>query len=257
MRNDKLLIDVLSRATEVKSRNDFVALIKDSVTRVLPHEIMICGMGIVHPDGSVIQKFLNLGYPLGYYNAIKNSDGKVDTPLMKIWRQTHVPVLYQAGRDEEKYSAEWVALINKFDLRNIIGHGALDLNGPFSSYFIFSRLPGEVGEYEVEVLNLITPHLHNALTRISSELALSPDQPDFVFALSERQKEILGWINVGKSNWEIAQIVDTTQANVKYHVEQIYQKLGVSTRVQAVAYAKDLGILPSFRGSDQVKGSAA
>ncbi len=251
MRNDKLLIDLLGRATKVKCKDDFVALIEDCVSRVMPHEIMICGIGSVRSDGSFIQKYLNLGYPLGYFNAIKGSDGKVDTPLMKIWRQTHQPVLYQSRRDESLYPAEWVALVEKFELRNVIGHGALDLNGPCSSYFIFSRLPSEVGQDEVEILNLITPHLHTALTRISGELQLQLDRSEFVHTLSERQMEILSWINVGKSNWEIAQIVDTTRANVKYHVEQIYQKLGVSTRVQAVAYAKDIGILPPFRNAHE------
>jgi transcriptional regulator EpsA len=247
MRQDKLLIDVLSRATEVESKNEFIALMTESVPQVLPHEIMICGIGSVRPDGSFVQKFLNLGYPLDYYYAMQSSDGKVDSPLMKQWRETCKPVLYQSGRDEAHYPANWVALVDRYDLRNIVGHGALDLNGPCSSYFIFSRLPTQVGRYEVEVLNLITPHLHNALTRIAGELSVQPATPDFVHALSERQVEILNWINVGKSNWEIAQIVDTTRANVKYHVEQIYHKLGVSSRVQAVAYAKDLGLLPPFR----------
>jgi transcriptional regulator EpsA len=249
MGKETLLIDVLTRATAVKSKRDFISLIQESVTQVLPHEVMICGMGTVRPDGSFVQKFLNLGYPIEYYHAMKSSDGKVDSPLMKIWRATHQPVLYQAGRDDAQYPAAWVALVEKYDLRNIVGHGALDLNGPYSSYFIFSRLSTEVGQDEVKVLNLITPHLHNALTRVSSELALQPDQSEIMHALSARQIEILSWINVGKSNWEIAQIVDTTQANVKYHVEQIYHKLGVSSRVQAVAFAKDIGILPPLRSA--------
>ena len=36
-------------------------------------------------------------------------------------------------------------------MRNTIGHGVLDLTGTFSSYFIFSRLPVEVGPREAFV----------------------------------------------------------------------------------------------------------
>lgn len=249
MENEAQLIDVLRLATAVNSKDDFMHLMADSVNRILPHEIMICGIGAIRPFGSFVHRFLNRGYPLGYYHSMQNKEGKVDSPLMKRWRQTRKPVLFQSGRDDAEYAADWVALVKQYDLRNLIGHGVLDLKGPTSSYFIFSRLSAEVGAHEAEVISLITPHLHNALARIEAELEPQSGHPDFVQPLTARQLEILGWINVGKSNWEIARIVDTTRANVKYHVEQIYQKLGVSSRIQAVAYAKDLGILPPFRNA--------
>jgi DNA-binding CsgD family transcriptional regulator len=62
-------------------------------------------------------------------------------------------------------------------------------------------------------------------------------------ALSERQKEILHWINEGKTNWEIAKILDMTEKNVKYHIEQIFSKLNVTSRNKAVAKAMLLGII--------------
>jgi transcriptional regulator EpsA len=241
------VIDVLRMATSVNSKDDFMRLIDESVQRVLPHEIMICGIGAIRPFGSFVHRYLNRGYPLGYYHSMKDAEGRVDSPLMQRWRQTLKPVVFQSGRDDADYPDAWVALVKKFDLRNLIGHGVLDMKGPCSSYFIFSRLANEIGAEEAETLSLITPHLHSAMVRIEMELEQQAGCPQFVQPLTARQLEILGWINNGKSNWEIARIVDTTQANVKYHVEQIYQKLGVSTRVQAVACAKDLGILPRRR----------
>ena len=59
--------------------------------------------------------------------------------------------------------------------------------------------------------------------------------------MSDRQKQILHWINEGKTNWEIAHILGMTEKNVKYHIEQIFAKLGVRTRAQAAAKAMLMG----------------
>lgn len=53
--------------------------------------------------------------------------------------------------------------------------------------------------------------------------------------LSEEQREILRWVAEGKSNADIALIMDRTKRAVDYHVAQILRKLGVATRTQAAA----------------------
>jgi transcriptional regulator EpsA len=250
MDRDKLLLDVLNACTEVLTPDDFMAMITGPAVRLMPHEIMICGIGGIGTDGNYVHKFLNHGYPLEYYYSLQQPNGKVNSPLVQRWRQTQQPVIYQSGRDDHQFPTDWVALFNKYDLRNSVGHGVLDLSGPFSSYFIFSRLSNEVGQNETAILNMITPHLHHALARISPLIPafdFRPEKPQK--QLTARQMEILAWINEGKSNWEIAVILTTTKANVKYHVDQIFQKLGVSTRIQAVACAKELGLLAPSRSS--------
>jgi len=61
--------------------------------------------------------------------------------------------------------------------------------------------------------------------------------------LSPREREVLGWLAQGKSNWEIARILGVRERTVKYHIGNIKEKLGVSTRIQAVVEAIQSGIL--------------
>ena len=51
--------------------------------------------------------------------------------------------------------------------------------------------------------------------------------------LSERQREVLGLMGQGLSNAAIAERLFISQNTVKFHVAAIYQRLGVSNRVQA------------------------
>jgi DNA-binding CsgD family transcriptional regulator len=55
------------------------------------------------------------------------------------------------------------------------------------------------------------------------------------FALTVRETEVLGWISRGKTNQEIAMILQMHTATVKKHVEHILTKLGVETRTAAAA----------------------
>ncbi|MFN8456834.1 MAG: response regulator transcription factor [Anaerolineae bacterium] len=63
--------------------------------------------------------------------------------------------------------------------------------------------------------------------------------------LSERELEVLQLIAEGLSDAEIAQKLFLSPSTVKRHAHNIYGKLDVSSRTQAVARSKALGILPS------------
>jgi LuxR family maltose regulon positive regulatory protein len=67
---------------------------------------------------------------------------------------------------------------------------------------------------------------------------------DLVEPLSERELEVLQLIAEGLSNQQIASRFYLSLNTVKAHTRNIYGKLGVHNRTQAVAKARALGILP-------------
>jgi LuxR family maltose regulon positive regulatory protein len=66
---------------------------------------------------------------------------------------------------------------------------------------------------------------------------------EIIEPLSARELEVLGLIAEGHSNQEIAADLYVSLNTVKVHSSNIYGKLGVNSRTQAVAKAKTLGIL--------------
>jgi predicted ATPase/DNA-binding CsgD family transcriptional regulator len=66
------------------------------------------------------------------------------------------------------------------------------------------------------------------------------DYPD---ALTEREREVLRRVAAGDSNREIAEALSLALGTVKWYLSQIYAKLGVSSRTQAVALARRDGLL--------------
>jgi DNA-binding CsgD family transcriptional regulator len=61
--------------------------------------------------------------------------------------------------------------------------------------------------------------------------------------LTEREREILGLLAVGLSNREIAERLVVSENTIKSHLEHLYGKLGVSSRLRAIARARELGLL--------------
>ena len=61
--------------------------------------------------------------------------------------------------------------------------------------------------------------------------------------LTQREQDILQLIIDGLSNKEIAQRLTVTLSTVKWYINQIYNKLGVRSRVQAMVRARDLNLL--------------
>jgi LuxR family maltose regulon positive regulatory protein len=60
--------------------------------------------------------------------------------------------------------------------------------------------------------------------------------------LSERELEVLTFIAAGKSNQEIADKLFVSTSTVKTHINRLYRKLGVRSRTQAVARAREMSL---------------
>jgi LuxR family quorum-sensing transcriptional regulator LasR len=61
--------------------------------------------------------------------------------------------------------------------------------------------------------------------------------------LTRRELEVLKWVMVGKSSWEISRITSCSEATVNFHMANVRQKFNVNTRQQAVIKAIQLGMI--------------
>jgi predicted ATPase/DNA-binding CsgD family transcriptional regulator len=87
------------------------------------------------------------------------------------------------------------------------------------------------------------------------QLQTEPEKPPFLPSiphpppsalpepLTPRELEVLFLIAAGLTNQQIAEQLVISVGTTKFYTSQIYSKLNVSSRTQAVAYARDLGLL--------------
>jgi LuxR family maltose regulon positive regulatory protein len=83
------------------------------------------------------------------------------------------------------------------------------------------------------------------LAALAAEEPASSDTapPGLVEPLTEREREVLQLIAAGRSNREIAGELFVAEGTIKAHVHNIYGKLMVRSRTEAIAYAQQLHLL--------------
>ena len=70
----------------------------------------------------------------------------------------------------------------------------------------------------------------------------SSDARERIAQLSNREQKILGEIAKGLSNREIADGLFISEKTVRNHITSVFDKLGVSSRAQAIVMAKEVGL---------------
>ena len=89
-------------------------------------------------------------------------------------------------------------------------------------------------------------HLYAAALLGRQHADLSPP-PQLVSAgqsvISARERDVMRLVAAGLSNREIGDALFISEETVKTHLRRIFEKLGVSSRTQAVAMARNRGLL--------------
>lgn len=129
---------------------------------------------------------------------------------------------------------EWAG----FGLGRALFIGTGPIPGGLSSYFGFLCLPAAPTLAQSLMTRALLPQMHLALLRASSHPTPAPlpqgleDQVE----LTDRQLEILHWVKMGKTNFEISLIIGISALTVKNHLQKLFKRLNVHNRAQAVAY---------------------
>jgi hypothetical protein len=100
---DRRIMRVLVECTTVQTASEFTGMTQGTFRLVLPLQSMLCGTGGISRQGNHIRKIVNVDYPLEYFEPLRDGDGRLDSPLMKRWRETREPQLFQSGRDDHLY----------------------------------------------------------------------------------------------------------------------------------------------------------
>ncbi len=103
----------------------------------------------------------------------------------------------------------------------------------------------EYNERDRLILELAQPHLANARrlaharTPARGSGPLDPAQFELA-GFSPRESEVLLWLTEGKTNSEMARLMNVHIQTVKFHLTSIFNKIGAGNRLAATLYALDL-----------------
>ncbi len=237
------LLDMLDRLELLGSEQQFRDLLDGPMQGLLPHRGLVCATEAwpFAPAADPPRCRLLNGLPGEGLASLQLAGGTQRPVLTERWLHTRKPVLVELLHDTRSWPQRWVQHARQLGFCNVALHAFFDAGAGTFTSFCFTDLPGRLAPRHAHILRLLVPHLHLALARIAGMGA--PVQPKPAQALHPHQLDILRWLQVGKTNWEISMILGMSVHNVKYHVAQLLAKLGAANRVHAVARARDRGLL--------------
>jgi transcriptional regulator EpsA len=180
--------------------------------------------------------------------------------LIAYWEKTGwQPVAVDAARAAPSAADGLAAEVQRLKLGQVVAHGVPDATGRAAGFFMFAWLTGRGMLEPARALQLTTPYLYAAWARANCEAEQGQALNRMVTrdVLTAREVEILNWVEQGKSNNEIAQILAISHLTVKNHVQKILRKLNVQNRAQAVARGISLNLTSGLQTEDRSRGMRA
>lgn len=156
--------------------------------------------------------------------------------------QTAQTALDSAGRFLFAATSTGILLWRTPQAADLLDKDDLDLPA-ILNHFSTLPPPGQVinqkqlGENEVLITFVGVSSADELLFRVSSRALLPEKTLQEALSISAREAEVLLWISRGKTSRDIADILLVSPKTIDKHIEQIYNKTGLSTRSAAAATA--------------------
>lgn len=250
----QVFMEVIEESLRVSQRTHMFNWLQAGLQYLLAHEVMIFGVKSEETQDYNYEYFSSSRYfDDARFNEVISRDTGLLNNALNLWKKTASPVLVTSQLETADYNNYSVLNMPEADLKaselgSFIAHGFGDNNSHISTFVVFARLSkqpnnNKVNSSHAHILELIMPHLHCGLIRVTSS------RGNLVFTgksskkITGRESEILQWVHMGKTNWEISSILAISPLTVKNHVQNILRKLDVQNRGQAAVKASKLGLV--------------
>jgi len=222
----------------VSRKSDFIFWTKTEFQSLIPHGAFVACVGKVLDSGVKPLDVVSANFPDSCLKDAYSAQGWYHTFMMQRWLKSGEPQLFDLSLNAEALNLGCLKAFTASGLQNIAAHGLFDIHREHITFFSFHKLPSPPGCDQGKLLKLMVPAMHAALLRcIRPHTAPQTSTSTPRKPLTKRENEVLGWICQGKTNNEIASILQISQNTVKHQAQAILVKLKVNTRAQAAAVA--------------------
>jgi transcriptional regulator EpsA len=247
------VLSIICSSHAIQKHVDFYNWLQTSVAEVLPHNMLLAAWGDFENNGN-LKYDLTSNLPKANTQALIDAPEKIDSfmqLLHKAWTKNNSK--WFAINDIDAFAKEHGIDRNCFKanfpeafehVNSMLIYGINDLRGSDHCLYVFFS---EEKTFKVQdsVMGLIMPHIDTVIRRMEHLEQISASATEeivdstkeylnYVSRLSVREQEIVYWVRQGKTNSEMANILFISQNTVKTHLKNIFEKLEVTKRAEAI-----------------------
>jgi transcriptional regulator EpsA len=236
----------LDASLRVHSRAHFFSWTQGLLQSLLRHELLICTLCLGKPPAFRADGFsMTVPEPAALSDVFLR-DSAVAPALLKAWEERRFQPVILDVMSSSIGSGAFTRELERLGATQLLVHGVHDADGRALSLFTFACRPGAAGPRQAYLAQLLAPSMHAAWVRTQlqrrAETGASGERQGGSI-LTVRELDILKWIYLGKSNYEIGAILKISPLTVKNHVQKILRKLNVVNRTQAIGKSLELRLL--------------
>lgn len=243
------ILAIIMASYSIENHQDFYAWLQDSVAEVLPHNLLLACWGKFDGEKQTGLKY-DLTSSLSHVNtqALYNAPEKIDgfmSLLHKLW--IHNASRWFVINDLDNFAKDHGFIEHCFKtcfpkafshLNSSLIYGINDIRGSNNCLYVFFS-EEKIFKVQNSVLGLLMPHIDSTIRRIQhlEQIKVADQAKEHAVAnikLSARELEIAYWVRQGKTNNEMANLLFISQNTVKTHLKNIFEKLNVSKRAEAI-----------------------
>jgi transcriptional regulator EpsA len=243
-------VELIHESLSVRTHFEFFLWFQGNLQRFIPHEIMIAAWG----DFSLGLIYFDVVSAIPGVRTNKTPNSKLSPLLRRLftyWLE-HGKSSFALSIEEGIFKQDDIDLsevsesFNK--MKSALVHAIKDYRGHHDClYVLLSEFPNK-SKSSRKMLEAVLPYIDFSLRQLDhlpeqlnqSEVINEELPEEIIGSLSEREIEIMKWVKLGKTNQEIAQILDISFFTVKNHLQRIFKKLDVLNRAQAVTNFKEM-----------------
>ena len=238
-------LQIAGQGAQLRTHADLWRWLQGDVQKWLPHDILVVGWGDFRSGDlqyDVISSLPGLRTHLLPASRI--------APLVSYFRDCWTAAMSQpcqldmgsCGQLLGEAGQGWAPAPGTPEMQTALVHGVGDTR--LGGERIFAALSSELAPAgSAAALKLLVPFIDSALRRMPPAPVKQPGAERVqveqlvvrLGQLSERERQIMVWVAMGKTNPEIGMILDISEFTVKNHMKSIFSKLDVTNRAQAVA----------------------
>ncbi|MEO8716784.1 MAG: XrtB/PEP-CTERM-associated transcriptional regulator EpsA [Burkholderiales bacterium] len=238
----------LDAALRVYQRVHFFSWTQGLLQGLIPHEALICALPGGDASSMRAESFSTVAPQPAIFGEAFLRDSAGALNLVKAWQEGGFRPLIRDAADGPFAKGLFAQALEQVGATQILAHGTHDANGLASGFYAYLCAPGTLGPRHAHLARMVTPFVHDAWVRTEVNgraHSIDGPRPGEPAKVTGREQEILRWVALGKSNFEIGAILVISPLTVKNHVQKILRKLDVVNRAQAVGKALELRILRS------------
>jgi transcriptional regulator EpsA len=236
----------LDAALRVHVRAHLFTWTQGLLLQLIRHRVLICALRKGNSSAFMVDSFSTLVADTKLFGDQLMRDASLASFLTETWkRHRFTPFVCKLEELNAFAGGMFVRELKRAGAGELLVHGSHDAEGEVQSLFVFACQPGSTGVRETYLMQLLAPCLHAAWVRTQTRAAPNAVRGASVDScvLTERERSVLRWVYLGKSNGEIGAILNISSLTVKNHVQKILRKLNVVNRAQAVGRALDARII--------------